>query len=366
MIPFLDLKRGHELIGEEMDEAIARVIYKQSSFILGKEGEFFEKNFADFCQMNYGVGVNSGTDALELALIASGIQRGDEVITPANTAIPTAMAIFNVGAIPAFADVGSDFLIDPNDVRKRITPKTKAILPVHLYGLACDMIKISEIAEEHNLKVIEDCCQAHGAEYEGIRVPIGNIGCFSFYPSKNLGALGDGGMVVTNSKELSDKLRLLRNYGQRDKYSADIPGRNSRLDEIQAAILNVKLKHLEEENKKREEIASVYNSELENIVETPEYPEGRKHVYHLYVIRTKDRDELMKHLKDNGVGSLIHYPKPLHLQTAFSYLGYKVGDFPNAERFAGKILSIPMFPELTKEEITEVSQKIRSFKNLAG
>ncbi|MEK6829949.1 MAG: DegT/DnrJ/EryC1/StrS family aminotransferase [Nanoarchaeota archaeon] len=365
MIPFVDLKRGHEKIKEEINEAIERVVYNQSSFILGKEGEFFEREFAGFCGKNYAVGVNSGTDALELALIASGVKKGDEVILPSNTAIPTAMAISSIGAVPVFADINEDFLINPSDLEKKITEKTRAIIPVHLYGLACDMQKINDIAKGNNLSVIEDCCQAHGAEYRGKRVPISEIGCFSFYPSKNLGALGDGGMVVTSRKDISNKLKLLRNYGQRDKYHASILGRNSRLDEIQAAILGVKLKYLDEWNSKRRENALIYDSELSNVVKIPEGHDNRKHVYHLYVIRTENRDGLMKHLRENEIGHLIHYPKPLHLQEAFSYLGYKEGDFPNAERYSKEIISLPMFPELTREEIIQVSKKIKEFTEMS-
>ncbi len=361
MIPFVDLKRNHEQIKDKIGEAINRVIFNNSNFILGREGELFEKEFSEFCGNDYGIGVNSGTDALELSLIASGIKHGDEVITPVNTAIPTAMAITNVGGTPVFCDIGEDFLIDSDSLEKRITKKTKAIIPVHLYGLACDMQKINNLAKKHDLSVIEDCCQAHGAEYYGKKVPVGDIGCFSFYPSKNLGALGDGGMIVTSNKEISDKLKLLRYYGQKDKYNAIILGRNSRLDEIQAAVLRVKLQNLDKENAKRRENALIYNSELKNILKIPEIPEGRTPIYHLYVIRTENRDGLMKHLKEKDIGHLIHYPIPLHLQEAFSYRGYKKGDFSNAERIAGEILSLPMFPELKEDEIKYISHTIKKF-----
>lgn len=361
MIPFVDLKREHNPIRKEIDEAMERVVYTQSNFILGKELEAFEKEFANYCGKNYGIGVNSGTDALELALVAKGIKRGDEVITPANTAIPTAMAISNVGAIPVFSDVGEDFLINPRDLERRITEKTKAIIPVHLYGLSCDMSSINQIARSHNVSVIEDCCQAHGAEFEGKKVPIGETGCFSFYPSKNLGALGDGGMIVTDNEELSSQLKLLRFYGQKGRYNAVMQGRNSRLDEIQAAVLRVKLNYLEKGNSERRENASLYDSKLKDFVEIPKIPEGRNPIYHLYVIKTKEREGLMKHLGENNIGHLIHYPIPLHMQEAFSNLGYKKGDFPNAEKYADKILSLPMFPGLSEKEITYVSDKIREF-----
>ncbi len=366
MIPFLDLRREHDLLREGIDERIRRVIYDNSNFILGKEGEMFEKEFAGYCGKEYGVGVNSCTDALELALSSQNIGHGDEVILPVNTAIPTAMAVSNVGAIPIFCDVREDYLIDPNEIKKKITEGTRAIVPVHLYGLACNMDNINEIARENNLAVIEDCAQASGAEYKGKKVPVGEVGCFSFYPSKNLGALGDGGMIVTSRKDLSDKLKLLRNYGQEDKYKASITGRNTRLDEIQAAVLRLKLEHLDEGNSRRREIASFYDSELERFVTIPQSGSDKKHVYHLYVIRTSNRDELTKDLKENGIGTLIHYPIPLHLQGAFfGRNGNIYGDYPNAERFAKEIVSIPLFPGLTESEIDEVADRIKSFKRSA-
>ena len=362
MIPFLDLRREHIFLRKKIDEKIKEVIYKNSSFILGKEGEMFEKEFADFCGKEYAVGVNSGTDALELALLSLNIRQGDEVILPVNTAIPTAMAVSNIGAIPVFSDARNDFLIDPNEIEKKITCKTRAIIPVHLYGLTCDMDNINEIARKHDLNVVEDCAQAHGAKYKGKRVPISEIGCFSFYPSKNLGALGDAGMIVTSRKDLTDKLRLLRNYGQRDRYNATIIGRNTRLDEIQAAVLRLKLEHLNEWNVRRRENASFYDSELSGVVTIPQFDSDKEHVYHIYVIRTSNRDNLMENLREGEIATLIHYPIPLHLQEAFSNLGYKEGDFPNAERLANEIVSIPLFPEITEKELNEVSKRIKSFK----
>ena len=361
MIPFLDLKREHGLLKERISKVMERVIYDNSNFILGREGELFETEFANFSGKKYGVGVNSATDALEISLLALNIKLGDQVILPVNTAIPTAMAVSNVGAVPVFTDVGEDFLIDTNDLERKITKKTKAIIPVHLYGLACDLDTINTIARVYDLPVIEDCAQAHGSEYKGIKVPIDDIGCFSFYPSKNLGALGDGGMIITNRKNLSDKLKLLRNYGQKDKYNASIVGRNTRLDEIQAAVLRLKLEHLDEWNSRRIELASLYNSELEGFVKIPKHDENKKHVYHLYVIRTSERDKLMKNLRENEITTLIHYPIPLHLQEAFSGLGYKAGDFPNAERFSKEILSLPLFPGITNEEVSEVSARVKKF-----
>lgn len=362
MIPFLDLKREHDPLREEIHKKIEEVIYDRSSFILGEEVEKFEREFANFCGREYAVGVNSGTDALELSLLSLDIRQGDEVILPVNTAIPTAMAVSNVGATPVFSDVGEDFLINLKEIEKKITNKTRAIMPVHLYGLTCDMDDINEIARKHGLDIIEDCAQAHGAKYKGKKVPISEIGCFSFYPSKNLGCLGDGGMIVTSKESLADKLKLLRNYGQEDRYKASIIGRNSRLDEIQAAVLKLKLGYLDEWNAKRRESASFYNSELDGIVTTPQSNNHKEHVYHLYVIRTSNRDKLMEHLRKNEITTLIHYPIPLHLQEAFSDLGYKAGDFPNAERFANEIVSVPLFSGITEVELEEVSKRIKSFK----
>ena len=294
------------------------------------------------------------------------IKRKEEIIVPVNTAIPTIMAIRAIGSIPRLIDVNENYLIDSKKIEPVINKKTKVIMPVHLYGKVCDMDKIIEIAKKHNLKVIEDCCQAHGAEYKGKKVPIGEIGCFSFYPSKNLGALGDGGMIITNNERIKEKLILLSNYGQEDKYNARIFGINSRLDELQAAILRIKLKYLEEFNKKRRENAKKYNellSEVKGVI-IPDYEEG--HVYHLYVIRHKKRYELINYLKEKEILTQIHYPIPIHLQEAFSYLKYRKGDFPNAEKFSNEILSLPMFPELTDKELRKVCEEINNFNNIVA
>jgi len=360
MIPFVDLKQQHEMMREEILESFNRVCYENSSFILGKELEAFEREFADYCGKKFGVGVNSGTDALELALRALNVGEESEVITSANTSIPTVMAIISVGAKPVLVDVGEDYLMDVNLIEKAITEKTRAIIPVHLYGQACDMEPILDLAKKNNIEVIEDCCQAHGAEYKGKKVPIGDLGCFSFYPTKNLGALGDAGIIVTNSEAVNEKLKLLRNYGQSDRYHAKIIGRNTRLDEMQAAILRAKLKHLEEFNNLRRSNALTYTSLLGGIVKTPREISS-KHVYHLYVIRTEKRDELAEYLKSKGIGTMIHYPIPIHMQKAFCYLGYNKGDFPNSEKFAEEILSLPMFPGLKESQIAEVSKAIKEF-----
>ncbi|MEK6872312.1 MAG: aminotransferase class I/II-fold pyridoxal phosphate-dependent enzyme [Nanoarchaeota archaeon] len=359
IIPFVDLKKQHESIKEELHEAIERVIYKNSHFILGEEKKLFEQEFAEFCKKKYGIGLNSGTDALLLALRALNITAGDEVIVPANTAIPTIMAIRAVDAHPVLVDVKEDYLIDEKKIEEKITKKTKVIMPVHLYGNACEMDAIMQIAEKYNLKIIEDCCQAHGAEYKEKKVPITDIGCFSFYPSKNLGALGDAGLIVTDNEQLKNKLVLLRNYGQENRYHAKIVGINSRLDELQAACLRVKLKQLLIYNEKRKKHAKLYTELLKDSVITPSENQG--HVYHLYVIRTPQRDQLMQYLIEKNIQTQIHYPIPIHLQEAFADLNHKEGDFPQSELFANQIISLPMYPELAEDEIRTVCEEIKNF-----
>ena len=371
MIQFLDLKKQHSFLREEIDSKLEKVIYESSNFILGEEVKKFEEEFSTYCGKKYGIGVGNGTDALKLSLKAYDIgtsEKIDEVILPVNTAIPCAMAIKDAGAEVCFVDVNENYLIDVDKVESAINEKTKAIMPVHLYGQACDMDEVLELANTYNLKIIEDCCQAHGTRYKGIKVPVGDIGCFSFYPSKNLGTLGDGGMIVTDNKEINDKIKLLRNYGQSTKYHADILGINSRLDEIQAGVLRIKLKHLDEFNDKRRENAKIYNHFFQDVKETkiPDY--NSENIYHLYVIRVEDkdgksRDGLMDYLESKKIKSLIHYPIPLHLQNAFSYLNHKKGDFPNAEKFAKEILSLPMYPELRKKDIEEVCGEVRNYFN---
>lgn len=359
MIPITEFTRDKNL-EVEIENAVQRVV-RSGWFILGKEVEKFENEFSAWCGKNYGVGVGSGFDALHLTLRALKIGDGDKVITVPNTAIPTVAAIKASGASIEFIDIGNDYLMDVKNLEYVIGPRTKGIMPVHLYGQPCNMDEILEIARKYKISVIEDCAQAVGSEYKGKKVPIGDIGCFSFYPSKNLGALGDGGMVVTNDKSLADEIKLLRNYGQSDRYHAKINGYNSRLDEIQAAILSTKLKHLDEWNEKRRVYASLYNKLFKEIVETPLEHNNRKHVYHLYVIQTEKRDELISYLKENGIGTGIHYPIPLHLQEAYKDLGYKSGDFPISEKFSSRILSLPMFPELKDWEIRKVAKIINNF-----
>ena len=361
MIPLGDLKRQHDEIKDEIEEAVLNVL-NSGWFILGRELEEFEKEFALYCERKFAIGVGNGTDALFLVLKALDIGNGDEVISVANTAIPTISAISASGAKAVLVDCQKDYLIDAERIEDAITERTKAIIPVHLFGQCCNMDKIFEIAKKHNLIVIEDCCQAHGAEYNGKKTPIGEIGCFSFYPSKNLGADGDAGMIVTDNEAVAEKLKLIRNYGQEKIYSSVIQGYNSRLDEIQAGILRVKLKHLDEWNEKRRNLAGLYSSLLKdnkNIILPAENP-GNKHVYHLHVIRAEKRDKLMEFLKQKNIICKIHYPIPIHLQKGFENLGKK-GDFPNSEKFSGEILSLPIFPELAEEEVKEVCRAIDEF-----
>ncbi len=363
-VPFLDLKQQYQLIKDEVDAGIQQVMYS-CRFVLGENVKSFEEEFASFCGAEYAIGVANGTDALRLTLLACGIGKGDEVISVPNTFIATTEAISQAAAKIVFVDINLwTYNIDVSQIEGAINERTRAILPVHLFGQPADMDPIMEIARKHNLKVIEDACQVHGAEYKGKKAgSIGDAGCFSFYPSKNLGGFGDGGMVVTNGTEIAQKVKMLRDHGQIKKYEHLIEGYNSRLDEIQAAILRVKLKRLNEWNNLRRRNASIYNELLKDVDEiiTPFEAEYARHVYYLYVIRTKKRDKLQEWLKSKGIGTGLHYPIPLHLQKAYKYLGYKEGDFPVTEKCAKKILSLFMFPELTKEQIEKVAREIKVF-----
>jgi len=358
-IPFVDLKAQYNLIKDEIDEVIHRVIDK-TSFIMGEEVRRFEEEFALFCKAKYAVGVANGTEALMLALKACGLAIGDEVITVPNTFIATTEAITMIGAKIVFVDVDPDtYNIDPGKIEEKITAKTKAIIPVHLYGQPADMDPINQIARKYNLKIVEDAAQAHGAEYKGRRIgTLGDIACFSFYPGKNLGAYGDAGAVVTNNEELAQKVAMLRNHGRTKKYLHQIEGFNSRLDALQAAILRVKLRHLEDWNKERREKAKLYNQLLEPFpkIITPKMLDSTVPVYHLYVVRIKNRDRLQNILKTKGISTGIHYPLPLHLQPAYSYLGYKEGEIPMTERVSKEILSLPMYAELKEEDITYICE----------
>ena len=359
-IPLVDLKAQYLSIKDEIHDAINRVM-NSSHFILGEEVKLFEEEFADFCGARFAIGTSSGTSALHLALLACAVGPGDEVITSPYTFIATVEAISYTGAGPVFVDIDPESCnIDATKIEKALTEKTKAIIPVHLYGHPVDMDSILTIAEKRGLKVIEDAAQAHGAEYKGKRVgAIGDVGCFSFYPAKNLGAYGDGGMVVTNDSRIADKVRLLRNHGRREKYEHLIEGYGYRLDALQAAILRVKLRHLEEWTEKRRANAATYNQLLQGLeVATPKEMAYAKHVYHLYVIRIKHRERIRAKLREEGIETGIHYPIPLHLQKAYQYLGYSRGDFPMAEGCSEEVISLPMFPELTEEQIGWIAESI--------
>lgn len=362
-IPILSLSEQYKAIEPEITAAIKEVL-NSSRFILGQQAELFEKEFAEYCGIDNAIGVNSGTDAIFLALKALGIKEGDEVITVPNTAIPTVSAIRMTGAKPVFVDIDeATYLMNPELLPSKITPKTKAIVPVHLYGQCCEMKKITAIAKENGLFVVEDACQAHGAEYAGKKAgTLSDIGCFSFYPSKNLGAYGDGGMIVTNNPVLAEKVKMMRNYGQPQRYVCSIEGINSRLDEIQAAILRVKLKHLDNWNKKRVEYARLYKALIKNDkITLPFESSAGKHAHHLFVIRTKERDKLKKFLEEKEIGTEIHYPIPIHLQKGYEFLMLKEGTCPVAETAMKEILSLPLYPELKREQITYVADKINAF-----
>lgn len=360
-VPFLDLRRQYLPIKKEISLVIKKVI-DDSAFILGNYVEEFEKNFANYCNAEHCIGVNSGTSALRLALMAAGIKQGDEIILPPNTFIATAEAISLVNAKPVFVDINHEsFNIDPEKIEAAITPKTKAIIPVDLYGQPADLDPIIEIAEKNNLKVIEDACQAHGAEYKNKKIgSISEITCFSFYPGKNLGAYGEGGAVVTNNEEFAEKIKMLRDHGQAKKNHHEIIGDNCRLEGIQGAVLNVKLKYLDVWTEKRRKNAEVYNQFLKDAkVLTPKEEGYAKHVYHLYVILAEKRSHLIQHLNDNGVSTGMHYPIPIHLQPAYSHLGLKEGSFKVTESFTKKIVSLPMFAELSEKEMSYVAEKIK-------
>jgi dTDP-4-amino-4,6-dideoxygalactose transaminase len=362
-VPFVDLKAQHESLAGEMQQAMSAVL-KRGDFILGEEVSLFEEEFAVHCGAKHAIGVDSGTSALELALRAYGIGPGDEVITAANTFIATALAISYTGARPVFVDATPETLtIDVSRIEETITEKTKAIIPVHLYGHPADMDPIMEIARRYGLVVIEDACQAHGATYEGKRVgAIGHAAAFSFYPTKNLGACGDGGMVVTDSEQIAASLQMLRNYGQCEKYHHVLEGYNHRLDTLQAAVLRVKLRHLDEWNAARRRCARLYGELLAHSpVVLPATANGSEPVYHLYVIRAADRDGLRAYLHDQAIATGIHYPIPIHLQPAYCHLGCERGSFPISEEYSEQILSLPMYAELGADSIESVTKAIMDF-----
>ena len=355
-IPLIDLKKQYETIKDEINKTIQQVI-NDGRFILGPDVAAFEEKMTAYLGVKYAVGVGSGTDALEIALLALGIGDGDEVITTPFTFIATAEAITNCGARPVFVDIDSKtYCIDPDLIEAKITEKTKAILPVHLYGHPAEMDKILNLAKKYNLKVIEDCAQALGAEYKGIKVgSIADAGCLSFFPGKNLGCFGDGGMMVTNNEEVYTKAKMLRHHGSKKKYYHSISGFNSRLDTLQAAILRVKLKYLDEWNERRRQNAKFYAELLSKsaTVTVPFVSPQGKHSYNYYTIRVKERDEVQQELKLAGIGNMVYYPLCLHLQEVYRELGYKAGDFPEAEKASEEVLSLPMFAELAEGQIKE-------------
>ena len=385
-VPLLNLKLQYQAHKNELDKAVLRVVESQY-FILGPEVDEMEKAFCGYLNCNYAVGVSSGTDALLLALMAIGIKSGNEVIVPTYSFFSTAGVISRLNATPVFVDINkTTFNIDSEDIKRKITEKTKAIIPVHLYGQSCEMDEIVSIAKEHKLKIIEDAAQAIGTQYKDGRYvgTIGDIGCFSFFPSKNLGCYGDGGLAVTNDPELAERLKIMRVHGAKPRYYHKTIGGNFRLDALQAAVLNVKLPYLNSWSAKRRTNADLYNklfieAGLTTFVGETEFNDNNKvllpkavyreysetvknyNIYNQYIIRVQKRDELRKHLSDNEIGNEIYYPVPFHLQECFSNLNYKQGDFPNAEEACATSLALPIFPELTEEQIKYVVDTIRDF-----
>jgi dTDP-4-amino-4,6-dideoxygalactose transaminase len=363
-IPFVDLREQYGEIKAELMQGINGVL-EAGIFVGGEEVAGFEEEFAHYCGVRFAVGVGSGTEALHFTLLACGVGKGDEVITVPNTFIATTEAITLAGAMLVFVDIDPEtYTLDATQIEGAITERTKAIIPVHLYGQPAHMEPILALAERHKLLVIEDAAQAHGAVYNGKRVGgVGVAACFSFYPTKNLGAYGDGGAVVTDDEEIAQRVMMLRDHGSRVKYRHEIEGLNSRLDTLQAAILRVKLRHVDRWNQRRQERASLYDALLKDAtgVVCPTVREGCSHVYHLYVIRTKERDRLRKHLEDRGILTGIHYPIPLHLQPAYGHLGIGEGSYPITELAAKEIISLPMYPELSREDVEIVVREIKGF-----
>jgi dTDP-4-amino-4,6-dideoxygalactose transaminase len=362
-IPLVDLKAQYLSIKDEIDAGIQRVV-DSTGFILGPDVRAFEEEFARFCGVQHAVGVDSGTAALHLAFLACDIGPGDEVITTPHTFAATIGMLGRVGARPVFVDIDPrTYNIDPTRIEAAITGRTRAIMPVHLYGQPAEMDPILEMADRHGLKVIEDAAQAHGAEYKGRRAgSMGHVAIFSFYPGKNLGAYGDAGAVVTDDGEIAEKVRMLRDHGRREKYEHLLQGFNYRIDTLQAAILRAKLTHVEEWNKARRRHVVTYRELLSDLdLVLPYEPEHVRAVYHLFVVRLQERDALREHLKDWGISTGIHYPIPLHLQPAYRHLSYKEGDFPITEECARQVLSLPMYPELTRAQMEEVARAIKEF-----
>lgn len=362
-IPFVDLKAGFAPIRGEVMKAIEDVLTGMNLNI-GPNCQALEKEFAEFCGTEHAIGVASGTEAIQFALLASGVKEGDEVITTPHTFFATAEAIACIGARPVFADIDPvTYNIDPSGISEKITKKTRAIIPVHMYGQCADMEPVRDIAEERGIKIIEDSCQAHGALYKGKKSgSLGAAGCFSFYFTKNLGGYGEGGIVTTNDNSIAEKVRMYRNHGHVSKYEHEVIGYNGRLDEIQAAILRIRLQLLDHYNQRRRDLADTYRRLLKDLpLQLPVEAEDRRHVYHLFVVRTGERDRLMDHLTEKGIGTGIHYRNPVHLQKALQYLGYGRGDMPNAEKACSEILSLPMYPELRSDDQEYIADVIREF-----
>lgn len=359
-VPYLDLKAQYRSIKAEIDAAVAAVL-ESSQFVLGEEVAQFEREFAAYCGGSECVALNSGTSALHLALLAAGVGPGDEVITVPFTFVASVAAVVYTGARPVLVDIDPrSFTLDPAKLEAAITPRTKAILPVHLYGQTADMDPILEVARRHGLALIEDAAQAHGAKYKGRSAgTIGDIGCFSFYPTKNLGAYGEGGAIVTNNATYAAKVRMLRDWGQDRKYHHVLHAFNNRMEGFQGAILRVKLRHLEAWTEKRRAIAAAYNGFLSDAgLELPREMPWARHVYHVYTLRTADRDSLRKALEGEGIQTAVHYAIPAHLQPAYASLGYSAGDFPESEKAAREVLSLPIYPEITDDQIRAVAQSL--------
>lgn len=362
-VPFSILERQYKMYQKEY-ETKALEILRKGWYILGEETEKFEEEYAKYTGTKYALGIDNGLNALVLAFRALNIGQGDEVIVQGNTFIATVMGITINGAIPIFVEPDEHYNIDIEKIEEKITERTKAICVVHLYGQASRMDKVLELCKKYNLKLVEDCAQAHGAEFNGQKIgSFGDIGCFSFYPGKNLGCFGDGGAITTNDEEIYKKIKMLRSYGSEKKYHHIEVGYNARLDELQAGLLRIKLSHLSELTNERKEIAEKYLKEIKNpLVHLPKVRENCSHVWHLFVVRVENRDKFQKYLEENGIGTVIHYPIPPHLSKAYEYLGYKVGDYPITEEYAKNVVSLPLYNGMTKEEIDFVIEKINEYK----
>lgn len=361
-VPFNVLSKTYFMKQEEYEQKALEVL-RNGWYVLGNEVKEFEKEFSNYIGSNYSVGLDNGLNALVIAFRQLGIGSGDEVIVQANTYIASVMGITMNGATPVFVEPDQYFNIDADKIEAAITDKTKAICVVHLYGQASNMDKIIELSKKYNLEIVEDCAQSHGADFNGKRTGTFGIGCFSFYPSKNLGCFGDGGAITTNCEKFDRDFRVLRNYGSEKRYYNEVVGYNSRLDELQAGLLRVKLSHLDELTEEREKIAKRYLSEIKNPkIELPLVREGATSVWHLFVVKTDERDRFQKYLEENGIGTVIHYPIPPHLSKAYEYLGYKKGDFPITEKYAETVLSLPLYNGMTDEEQTYVIEVINRYE----